>query len=230
MSNKNQYKFRKLPNSKIIITDNLYQRLLFLMARSTWIASEHMCVFYGKEIDENVILFDEMNQYEDYDSKGEGSKNPRDYSVGPGNGKFAEEIEEKIKTLPKGAIIADIHTHPSNICFGNGDENEYRYFSSTDLKTNIKWKGLIEKNGIEHVAGLIGVDRDYGNMTLSFVWYSKNDSKFYLFDDIIVYHKELNKCDLLPKVGDIQLLYKNWGMDDVPLSKTVEKEIRNLKN
>jgi len=229
MGNINQYRFSKLPHSKIIITDNLYQRLLFLMGRSTWIASEHMCIFYGKEIEPNVILFDEMNENEDYDSRGEGSKNPYDYSVGPGEGKFAEELEKRIKTSPKDIIIADVHTHPSNVCFGNGDEDEYRYFSTTDIKTNIKWKKYLEKYGIDHVAGLIGVDRTNGNMTISFIWYNKEKSKIQLFDDIVIYYKDLNKYESLPKVGDIQLLYKNWGLDDTPLSKQVEESIKNLK-
>lgn len=229
MKNKNQYKFTKLPHSKIIIADDLYQRLIFLMGRSAWVASEHMCIFYGKEIEQNVILFDEMNKYEDYDSKGEGSKNPYDYSVGPGDGKFAEELENKIKSLPKGSIVADVHTHPSNVCIGNGDENEYRYFSTGDIRTNIKWNKYLEKYEIEHVAGLIGVDRINGNMTISFIWYNKEESKLYLFDDVVVYYRELGKYESLPKIGDVQLLYKNWGMDDVPLSKQIEESIKNLK-
>lgn len=229
MSNNNQYNFSKLPHSKIIITDDLYQRLLFLMGRSAWVASEHMCIFYGKEIESNVILFDEMNQYEDYNSRGEGSKNPYDHSVGPGDGKFAEELETRIKSSSKWTIIADIHTHPSNVCFGNGDEEEYRYFSTGDIKTSLRWNDYLEKYGLEHVAGLIGVDRINGNMTISFIWYSKKDSKVYLFDDVVVYHKELEKYESLPKVGDIQLLYKNWGLEDVPLSKQVEEQLKSLK-
>jgi hypothetical protein len=199
------------------------------MGRSAWVASEHMCIFYGKEIESNVILFDEMNQYEDYDSRGEGSKNPYDYSIGPGYGKFAEELENRIKTSSKETIIADIHTHPSNVCFGDGDREEYRYFSTGDIKNNLRWNDYLEKYGLEHVAGLIGVDRINGNMTISFIWYSKKDSKVYLFDDIAVYYKESKKYESLPKVGDVQLLYKNWGLDDVPLSKKVEEQLKNLK-
>ena len=66
-------------------------------------------------------------------------------------------------------------------------------------------------------------------MTISFIWYSKKDSKVYLFDDVVVYHKALEKYESLPKVGDIQLLYKNWGLEDVSLSKQVKEQLKSLK-
>ena len=50
MQNINQYKFNILPESQVIITEKLYERLSFLVGRSAWIASEHACFFYGREI------------------------------------------------------------------------------------------------------------------------------------------------------------------------------------
>lgn len=229
--NVNQYRFDKLPNSKIIITAELYERLLFLIGRTAWVPSEHMCIFYGKEIQENTVYFDKVNIAEDYDSKGEGSKNPLDYSVGPGAGNFGEELEENIKSLPKGTIIADIHTHPSNVITGKGDENEYRYYSTGDLKTNIRWDNYIKKYGLTHIAGLIGVDRVNGNMTISFIWFDASKSKFYLFDNVLLDKVIDGQHVYTPftKVGDVQLIYENWGQVDVPLSSTVKKGIKNLK-
>ena len=67
------------------------------------------------------------------------------------------------------------------------------------------------------------------NIDIFLLWYNKEESKLYLFDDVVVYYRELGKYESLPKIGDVQLLYKNWGMDDVPLSKQIEESIKNLK-
>lgn len=74
-----------------------------------------------EKISENVIYFDKMNVVEDYENMREGFRNQLDYSVGPGNEKFSDELEVNIKILPSNTIIADVHTYPSNIIF-NDDE------------------------------------------------------------------------------------------------------------
>lgn len=66
MSNINQYKFEELPNSEIIITEPIYRRLLALTNITALRKEEHMCYLFGTEIKPNVILFDEMNNAQDY--------------------------------------------------------------------------------------------------------------------------------------------------------------------
>ena len=228
MDNQNQYKIPKLNNSKIIITDDLYQRLMFLVGRSTWIPSEHMCLFYGKEKEENVFYFEEMNNFEDYVSLGEESKNLEDYHVGPGNGSMAMELQERIKT-PGDGVVLDIHTHPSNISDEEKYKAIYRYFSWGDIATGLTMSEYSARYGKKYIIGLIGVDRINGNMTISFIWINHIEKKAKLIEDVQVYNKNLKTIKSLPKVGDIQLLYKNWGMDDVPLSKQVEEQLKSLK-
>ena len=228
MINSNQYRIPKLENSKIIITSNLYERLMFLVGRSTWIPSEHMCLFYGKETEKNVFYFDEMNVAEDYISLGEGSKDLQDYHVSPGDGQMAMDLQERIKT-PGDGIVLDVHTHPSDVSDDLNLKDEYRYFSWGDLETGLVMSEYSAKYGKKYIIALIGVDRVNGNMTISSVMINHIEKKVKLIEDIQVYNEYTKKSESLPKIGDIQLLYKNWGMDDVPLSKQVEESIKNLK-
>lgn len=221
--------FSKLPNSKIIISESLFERLMLLIGRSAWEPSEHMCIFYGKEIGNNVVYFDKVNEAEDYVNKGTGSKNPLDYSVGPGAGQLNLELEKNIKELPRGAIIADIHTHPSNVIVGE-DINEYRYFSNGDIEANLKWRNLITPYNLIHISGLISVDRINGNMSISFIWYDAINRKFCIFEDVVLDKINSNGTHeylSFSKVGDVQLIFQNWGLD-LPLSKIVSDELKKL--
>jgi hypothetical protein len=49
MNNINQLKYEELPNSKIIITENVYNRLIRIIGRTSWIASEHNACLFGKK-------------------------------------------------------------------------------------------------------------------------------------------------------------------------------------
>ena len=55
------------------------------------------------------------------------------------------------------------------------DNSEY---NNIDVELD-KEQNILEKYEIEHVAGLIGVDRIYGNMTISFIWYNKEERFHY---------------------------------------------------
>ena len=177
------------------------------------------------------MFFDDLNIYEDYENTGTNSKDPFDYSVGPGGEKLNEELENKIKTMKSG-IIADIHTHPSGVYELDSEKEDYRFFSTGDIKASLAWDSYIENKNpkIQHIAGLLGVDRINGNISISFVWFSSKDNKFYRINDIAI-AKDMGdnySIESLEKVGEVQLLSKNWS-NDFELSKTVKDNLIDLK-
>ena len=91
MSNINQWGFDELPNSKIIITEEVYNRLMLLIGRSAWITSEHSSTLFGRKVDgQDAWIIDEVNTNEDYVSRGTNSTNPNDYSVSSGQNQSIE--------------------------------------------------------------------------------------------------------------------------------------------
>ena len=128
MSNINQWGFEELPNSKIIISEGVYNRLMFLIGRSAWITSEHHSTLFGRKVNgEDTWLIDEVNVNEDYISRGSNSTNPADYSVSAGKNE-ALEIANKLNQGP-GVVVIDVHTHPSGLT------EDYRFLSSGDLSS-----------------------------------------------------------------------------------------------
>ena len=96
MSNINQWGFDEIPNSKIIITEEVYNRLMLLIGRSAWITSEHSSTLFGRKVDgQDAWIIDEVNTNEDYVSRGTNSTNPNDYSVSSGQNQSIE-IENKL--------------------------------------------------------------------------------------------------------------------------------------
>ena len=56
----------------------------------------------------------------------------------------------------------------------------------TDLKNNLIFTKEMSKKGITHIAGLISVDNDKGNSSISFVWYDESKNKFYRISNISI--------------------------------------------
>lgn len=225
MRNINQWCLEELPNSKIIITEEVYNRLMLLIGRTAWIASEHSSTLFGKKVDgEDAWIIDEVNTNEDYISRGTNSNNPSDYSVSSGQNQSLE-IHNKLNQGP-GTVVVDIHTHPSGLI------DDYRFLSSGDLSTYQQYNAIVSEKGGTFFAGLIGVDRVNGNMSLSIVWYNKLNSKFYRVNDILLRKKDEygRTTDILfPKYGNTQLICTNWGNDNLRLPSSVEEAITNLK-
>ena len=206
MSNINQWVFEELPNSKIIITEEVYNRLMALIGRTAWIASEHSSTLFGKKVDgEDAWIIDKVNTNEDYISRGINSINPSDYSVSTGQTQ-SMEINNKLNQ-ESGIVVIDIHTHPSGLI------DDYRFFSYGDLATYQQYNAIISEKGGTFFSGLIGVDRVNGNMSFSIVWYNKSNNKFYRVKDIMLRKKDVygRITDIrLPKYGNTQLICINW--------------------
>lgn len=127
MSNINQYMFEELQDSEIIITEPIYRRLLAIANMSGLNIEEHMCWLKGREVKKNKIVFDGMNENQDYVIKGSGSRNPYEHGVETGDDtEINQEIKEWIDTnSSESTVICDVHTHPSGVSEGY----DYRMYS-----------------------------------------------------------------------------------------------------
>lgn len=179
----NQYYFDERQNFKIVITEEIYARLIGLTQLTRVKKEEQMCLLLGKEMKNNVVLFDRMNQKTDYKSFGGGSENEFEHGIEMGDGELKEELKEWIEGHEEGAIICDIHTHPSGV---NGDDINYRMLSNRDLLTEMKRSELLNNEGIQSIAGMIAVDRERGNSTISFVWFDRQNNKFYRMQNLLI--------------------------------------------
>ena len=188
-----------MKNSKIIITEEIYTRLIELTQLTRRKKEEQKCILLGKEIKENVILFDKVNKATDYISFGGGSDVASEHGVKTGDGKLKKELRKWIKEHEEGAVICDIHTHPSGI---NRDNINYRMLSNADLSTEIERSQLLNNEGIQSIAGMIAVDRKDGNSTISFVWFDRAKNKFYRVENLMVaqYDRQANKYKFNPLV------------------------------
>ena len=225
MSNINQWQFDELPNSKIIITEEVYNRLIALIGRTAWIASEHKSTLFGKRVEgEDTWIIDKVNTNEDYISRGNDSTNPLDYSVSAGK-KQPLEIQDKLAEGP-GTVVIDVHTHPSGLI------EDYRFLSSGDLSTYKQYNEIVSNKGGTFFAGLIGCDRVNGNMSFSIVWYNKHNGRFYLIQDIYLRRKLANgdyRDYPFVKYGNTQLIMQTWGDQNAIIDEQSEEELTGFK-
>lgn len=221
MSNVNQWKFEEIPNSKVIITEDVYYRLQKLIGRTEWIASEHNTTLFGRKIGNNIWLFDSVNSNEDYVSAGNNSTNPYDYYNSVGK-RQSLEIESKLKP---GVSIIDIHTHPSGLT------DTYRFISTADKKNYALYDDIVRKKGATFFGGLLGCDRVSGNVSFSIVYYNKNEDKYYRISDIYLRQKSSDgdyRDIPFVKYGDVQLIMQSFGFDDVLINKGTVEELKGF--
>lgn len=217
MSNINQYKFDKLPNSEVFITQECYTRLMSILNISGFQIAEHKCILYGKVIGLNKILLTEVNKHNDYVVTGRGSKNPAEHGVyiNP-NSDIGEELKSKIVANEINSVICDIHTHPSGILQDKDYEN-YRYLSGMDLSAGKNFSTKLKQtaDNILFVMGLVSVDNAKGNSAISFVWYDKN--KFYRLGNVSIVEKQgenyVKVCSL-KNIDGVEYLETNFNCDE----------------
>ncbi len=226
MGNINQWKFDELPNSKIIITEKVLNRLQFLIGRTTWVPSEHSTILFGKKIsEENIWLFDEVNFNEDYISEGVNSRNPLDYAVQYGEKQY-EEMKNKVSSSP-GTAVVDIHTHPSGLI------EDFRFLSGGDLKACINLNSQISNMGGVAFSGLLGCDSINGNMSFSIIQYNKSERKFYRIQNIYLRKKLENgvyRDFPFVKYGNTQLIMQMWGDQNANMSEQSKEELNGFKH
>ena len=226
MSNINQWQFDELPNSKIIITDEVLNRLYFLIGRTSWVPSEHSTTIFGRKISEdNIWLFDEVNINEDYISEGKGSNNPQDYSILLGENQY-NEMKEKVE-YSTGVAVIDVHTHPSGLI------DDYRFVSGGDLTACRNFNSQVSSFGGTAFSGLIGCDRVNGNMSFSIIKYDELKNKFYRIEDIYL-RRKLENGDYRDfpfiKYGNTQLIMQTWGDQNAIMNQQSKEEISGFKH
>ena len=168
----NQFNFPELPNSRIILSEEVYKRLsgdINLCAFSGNKELEYGTFLYGKEIKPNIIYFDIPSKYDDYEPSF------REFEVN--TDKYGNELEihkELMNNInqSKYDCIAHIHTHPyiGGTC---------RFFSNQDLRTiQSLQKNFQPDNGNKKYffGGLLTVGEENTGETdeISFVFYDEN--------------------------------------------------------
>ena len=168
----NQFWFPDLPNGRIILSEEVFTRLLGdlnLCAYSGNRETEYGTILYGKEIRPNVIYFDFPSKHEDY------VPTRREFDINYNSaGQISEMYKEMMRNIEGGQYdcIAHFHTHP----YIGGTS---RFFSNKDLNLV---KSLQEDfqpstgNKISFLGGLLSVSPEnlQQNDEISFVYYDEN--------------------------------------------------------
>ncbi len=178
-----QFNFPELPNSKIILSEEVYRRLsadINLCALSGNKELEYGTFLYGKEIGPNIIYFSTPSRYDDY----EPSFRELDVNTDK-NGNELRMHKELIYNIEQSNYdcIAHIHTHPyiGGTC---------RFFSNQDLRTIQRLQiNFQPSNGKEKYffGGLltVGPENIQEMDEISFVFYDKN-GRWYKITNIAV--------------------------------------------
>ncbi len=196
----NQFEFKELPNSKIILSEKCFARLsgnINLCAFSGKQELEYGTFLYGKEINTNIIYFDIPSNFDNY------TPSYREFSVNT-----PEMLEEKDKAINgnKYDCLAHVHTHP----FIGGT---CQFFSNQDLSV-LKTLQLHHQpdDGRKKYffAGLLTVSPEniFENDEISFVFYDENKNDWY-------------------KITNITVLTNN---QEIPLNKKSNRSVMQLDN
>lgn len=169
----NQFNFRELPHSRIILSEEVYTRLsgdINLCAFSGNKELEFGTILYGREIQPNVIYFDIPSSYDDYVP----TKRVFDINMNE-KSEISQMYKELINAIngKKYNCIAHVHTHPyiGGTC---------RYFSNQDLKmVETLQRDFQPKNGEKKYffGGLltVGPENTADSDEISFVFWDENN-------------------------------------------------------
>ena len=180
----NQFNFPELPNSRIILSEEVYTRLsadINLCAFSGSKELEYGTFLYGKEIKPNVIYFDIPSKHDDYEPSF------REFEVNTDKtGNELKMHKELITNIEESNYdcIAHIHTHPyiGGTC---------RFFSNQDLRTIQTLQRKFQPNNGKKkyfFGGLLTVGPENTTETdeISFVFYDENGG-WYKITNITVF-------------------------------------------
>ena len=175
----NQFEFKELPNSRIILSEECFARLsgdINLCAFSGNQELEYGTFLYGKEIKPNIIYFDMPSNFDNY------TPSYREFSVNT-----PEMLEEKYRIVNGNTYdcIAHVHTHPyiGGTC---------QFFSNQDLRV-LKTLQLCHQpnDGRKKYffAGLLTVSPEniFENDEISFVFYDENNNDWYKITNITIF-------------------------------------------
>ena len=183
----NHFKFRELPDSRIILSEECYRRLSGAINLCAYSGSEELeygTFLYGKELEPNVFYFDIPSENEDYIP----SRREFNPSVGK-DGNLSEMNKELIQKIEnsKYDCVAHIHTHPyiGGTC---------RYFSNQDLSVikQLQLQFQPSNGNKKHFFGgllTVGPENISDTDEISFVYYSEENG-WYKITNIRVFMNE----------------------------------------
>ncbi len=163
----------EMPNGKIILTEEVYSCLQAVLDVTNLENQEIPFFLYGREIENNVVVFDE------FFSQSEQRKGyEADFSKA-----MIDNLKEKIKS--DNFILCHGHSHPAIGAF-------YDNFSFGDLTSYMQMRSenafFTEKN-IDLIGGIVTAD---GNFNFLF----NDNNNFYRFLDVMVQDKNGNLMEI----------------------------------
>ena len=164
-----------MPNSKIILSEEVYGSLLGIQDVTNIEKKEVPFFLYGKEIENNVIEFDGFIT--------SSSRENRQSTEANYNGKMEKDLINKLNNNRyNGFVVCHGHSHPR----GNFSEN----FSLGDFTSYIQMNQdnqVFKTKQAELTACLVTSKGD-----INFVFYDNTSDNFYRFTDVFVKDKDNN--------------------------------------
>lgn len=165
-----------MPNSKIVLSEEIYEELLAIKDVTNMTNQEFPFFLYGKEIEENVILFT--------DFMSSSSSEERESTAANFNEKMVNNLLNTINERNDGSlIVCHGHSHPAK---GSFSEN----FSLGDFTSYIQMNQdnpIFKKRQVELISCLV---TSTGN--INFVFYDNYYDNFYRVTDVFVKDKNNN--------------------------------------
>ena len=192
----NHFNFPELPNSRIILSEEVYARLAGVINLCAFSGSkelEYGTILYGKEIQPNIIYFDIPSLHDDYVP----AKRVFDVNVNE-NGETSKMLNELINNInnKKYDCIAHIHTPPyiGGTC---------RFFSNQDLMMIKTLQDEFQpSNGVKKYffGGLltVGPENNFETDEISFVFWDEKNG-WYKITNITAY---LNGAEVPLKINE----------------------------
>ncbi len=159
--------FSEIFGSQVILTNEVFEFLSAVQEVTSLEEKEFPFFLYGKEIDENIILFDDY-----YSQSSERTTTTANFSTA-----MIDDLTEKIKQ--PGIIVCHGHSHPEKGSF-------YQDFSLGDLTSYLQ---MTENKPFKQreaflLGGLVADNQ------LKFLFYDQDANEFYRFANILVRDKQ----------------------------------------
>lgn len=166
----NNDKLSFLPNGIVILSEEVYHALLAVYELTNAERKEVPFLLYGKEIDNNQILFDEFF-----------SQSSKRFNYEVSYQSMEDDLISKVKNNTiNNFVICKGHSHPS---IGSYCEN----FSLGDLASDIQFNEdnpIFKEKKIELVSCVVTPSKD-----INFLYYDDNSRNFYRFGKVLVKNK-----------------------------------------
>lgn len=158
--------FPDLPDGKIILTGEVFQKILDLLKATRTTMLEHGLFFYGHKTSENLLLIDDVAQFE-------FETGEKEVFIGRD---LAYEMLSKIENGYD--IVLHFHTHPSyeNCCFRNFSDQDLYLYGFCQSRFDFRRRGVSFLGGMGCSFDLSG--------ELKFVSYDERLRQYFKINDV----------------------------------------------